>query len=471
MKKVKILTITLMIVLITMVAFFGVYVQFQNRMENKVKDYMYSIDLKGARTLTLEVSDDIKTMVKDSEGRIIGNLDYLEEIRNLTEEEFEEAGYEKEEVKYNSEENKNSENYIKSKNRIEARLKQLGAENYTIKLDEQTGKIVIELIENMNTDYIISNILTVGEFKIVDSETREVLMDNSDIKLANVMYGTDTQGTVVYSNIEFTKEGKQKFEDISRKYITEEIPNEEITEETPDETITVEHKISMEMDDIEILSTSFEEVNTDGKMQLSTGSKTADLGVLQSNIEKASSRSIILDTGKMEIVYDLTQNEFIHSDITNNEMQIIKNIIIIIVMVALVMLIIKYKTFGLLVSLSYIGLASLLLLVIRYTNVILTIEGIVGIIMVLVLNYILVNKILYKLKESKEEVNSSNMRKVTIESYKEFFIRLIPIILVVITFCFAKWIPISSFGTVMFWGILLIAIYNIIVTNNILKVK
>ena len=39
MKKIKLLTIILLIVLITMVAFFGVYVPVQNRMEDKVKDY------------------------------------------------------------------------------------------------------------------------------------------------------------------------------------------------------------------------------------------------------------------------------------------------------------------------------------------------------------------------------------------------------------------------------------------------
>ena len=45
MKKIKILTIILGIVLVTMVAFFGIYVPVQNRMENKVKDYSYAMDI------------------------------------------------------------------------------------------------------------------------------------------------------------------------------------------------------------------------------------------------------------------------------------------------------------------------------------------------------------------------------------------------------------------------------------------
>ena len=51
MKKIKLLTIILAIVLVTMVAFLGVYVPVQNRMENQVKDYDYAMDLEGGRNI------------------------------------------------------------------------------------------------------------------------------------------------------------------------------------------------------------------------------------------------------------------------------------------------------------------------------------------------------------------------------------------------------------------------------------
>ena len=44
MKKVKILTIIMTIILISMVGLVGIYMQTQNRMENKVKDYTYAMD-------------------------------------------------------------------------------------------------------------------------------------------------------------------------------------------------------------------------------------------------------------------------------------------------------------------------------------------------------------------------------------------------------------------------------------------
>ena len=68
MRKLKLLTIILGIVLVTMVAFFGVYVQVQNRMEDKVKDYSYAMDLKGARNIRLTVDDWGKTVLKQIEG-------------------------------------------------------------------------------------------------------------------------------------------------------------------------------------------------------------------------------------------------------------------------------------------------------------------------------------------------------------------------------------------------------------------
>ena len=116
MKKIKILTIILGIVLITMVAFFGVYVQKQNRMEDKVKDYSYAMDLKGGRNIRLTVDDTVDTVIKDADGNEVTDAD------SLTDEELAEKGYTKEETKANSEEVLNEENYLKSKDIVEKRL-------------------------------------------------------------------------------------------------------------------------------------------------------------------------------------------------------------------------------------------------------------------------------------------------------------------------------------------------------------
>ena len=72
-KRVKILTICLLVVLISMIGFFGIYAQNRNQMSNKVKDYSYSMALKGTRTIILQVSAGTTEVVKDSEGNVIEN--------------------------------------------------------------------------------------------------------------------------------------------------------------------------------------------------------------------------------------------------------------------------------------------------------------------------------------------------------------------------------------------------------------
>lgn len=460
MKKIKILTITLIIIAITMIAFFGIYTQVQNRMENQVKENAYAMDLKGSRNIRLVVNKESKTIIKDADGKIV------EDSENLTEEQITEKGYTKEEIPNNKEEVKNVKNYKISQKIMEERLKKLNVKNYTIKLDEQTGDILIEFPENDKTDSVISSIKTVGKFEMLDSETNEVLMNNNDIKLAKVMYGsgnsTTTNGTSVYLDIEFNKQGKKRLEEISNKYVKIEDATEENTteeENTTDENETIaEKKITMKIDDEEIMSTSFDEPIKIGKLQLSVGSSSTDSKTLQGYIEQASSMATVLDTGNMPVAYDLDQNQYVLSDITTNEIEIVIYVGLAIMIVAFIILVIKHKLLGVLGVIAYIGFLSLFLLVIRYTNVELAIEGILAIGFVLLLNYILVTKLLTKWNHTKEV-------------YKEFFIKIMPIIILAITFCFISWIPISSFGMVMFWGIVLMIIYNSAITNSLLKIQ
>ena len=171
----------------------------------------------------------------------------------------------------------------------------------------------------------------------------------------------------------------------------------------------------------------------------------------------------------MPITYTVSTNEYVLSDVTQDELNLIVYLIAGLVAISLIILIVRYKTQGIVNAFSYVGLASLFVLLLRYTNVVISIESIFGIAIVLILNYIFVNKLLSKLnkEDSKDKGTISIVLK---DTYKEFFINIIPICIAVITFCFIGWEPISSFGMVMFWGIALIAIYNITITNLLMKV-
>ena len=141
-------------------------------------------------------------------------------------------GYTKETVQKNTDDVKTLDNYKTSKEIIEKRLKKLGVENYIIKLNEQTGEIVVELTNNSQTDNIVSNLTTVGKFEIIDTNTKEVLLTNDDIKASNVVRSTTSSGTNIYFTIEFNKDGKKKLEEITKTYVPQDNTSSEESSES-----------------------------------------------------------------------------------------------------------------------------------------------------------------------------------------------------------------------------------------------
>lgn len=477
-KTVKILTISLLILLISMIGFFGIYAQNKNKMSNKVKEYSYSMALKGTRTIILQVSTGTTEVVKDSEGNV---------IENATEDEIKEKGYIKEAVPNNKEEDKTIENYKRAKRVIEKRLDYLGVQEYNVSLDETTGEITIEIPEDSKTDTIVSKLNAIGKFEIIDADTKEVLLDNNNIKSSDVLYNRTEAGTAVYLEIAFNKEGKKKLRDISKTYVKTDVENNVVensaeansttdnetaennttTENSTEETKqTTEKKITMKIDDQEIMTTSFDEEMKEGKIQLSVGRATTDTTTLQEYISEAQNVAVSLNDGNLPLKYDILKNQYILSDITEQDLIIVEIVMAIAALVGIVILIAKYKLNGLLSGIAYVGLAAIYVLVIRYTNVMISIESIFGIEIILVLNYIF-TLMLLKNVENKE----NSVSKATIETYKKFFNLVLPIGILSIAFCFAKWIPVSSFGMVTFWGLVIIAIYNVIITRSLLKIK
>ena len=380
--------------------------------------------------------------------------------------------------------------YKKSKEVIEKRLNKMNVEEYTTSVNEATGEITIQIPEqNSQTDTIIGNLNTVGKFEILDSETKEVLLNNDDIKSSEVLYNTTNSGTSVYLQIEFNKNGKDKLKNVSQTYVsvnnttnntTENNVAENTTSETENEatntttegysdTATTEKKITMKIDDQEIMSTSFDEPITTGKIQLSVGSATTDKTTLQNYVDQAQSVATTLDTGKLPVKYDLEKNQYILPKLTTQDLIKVEIAIAIIAVVGIIILIVKHKLNGLLAGIAYVGLSAVYMLVVRYTNVTISIESIAGIIIVLILNYIFTTMFLNKIEELNKENTENVMKKATGETYKKFYLRIIPICIMAITFSFVKWVPISSFGMITFWGIVIIAIYNAIITRYLLK--
>ena len=447
MKTIKIITIILLIVLISMIGFFGIYKQNKNQMSNIVKDYTYAMDINGARTLKLtlnsENEDDVKT----------------------------------------------AENYETAKTIIEKRLKKLDVQEYKVGVNEETGEITVQIPENTQTDEIVSNLTTVGKFEIIDSETNDVLLDNSSIKSSKVLYNTTQSGTSVYLEIAFDKNGKNKLEEISKTYVKSENNttenttaedtnstednknNTEETNTTSEDSTSTEKKITMKIDDDEIMSTSFDEAITTGKMQLSVGQASTDSSTVQGYVKQAQNVATVLDSGKLPVKYDIEKNQYLLSNISKQNLVYVAIAMAVVAIIGIIVLIVKYKTNGLLAGISYIGLSALYLIAIRYTNVTISIDSIFAIGIILILNYIFTNMLLSNIRKMNDSKVENAVGKSVSETYKKFFMRIIPICVVVITFCFANWIPMNSFGMTAFWGIVIIAIYNAIITNGLLRIK
>ena len=115
----------------------------------------------------------------------------------------------------------------------------------------------------------------------------------------------------------------------------------------------------MKIDDEEILSTSFDEPITTGKIQLSVGTATTDTSTLEGYISQARNVAIVLDSGKLPIKYDIDKNEYVLSDISKQDLVNVEIAIAVVAIIGLVILIIKYKLSGLLAGISYIGSAAL----------------------------------------------------------------------------------------------------------------
>lgn len=457
MKKVKITTIILAIILITLVAFGGVYIETQNRMENKVKSYELGRELKGGRIVRLKVSDG-----ESVEGEL--------------------------ETKKPNPEDLTVENYETVKNTLEKRLNSVGVEDYTIALNREDGTIIVELPENNVTDNNVYSLIAPAKIQMKEKDADTELLSDSMVTKARYTYIATTEGAYqAYLELQLNEEGQAKIEEIQNNYAIlsneveeiekaqeeakkEEEKNKENTDNTEKQEETIQNEENQEeTKKIGVLTIGGTEYDIEriekNKIIVKIGGATSNTISVNNNIAKAAELTMLINAGKYPIDYEVENNRFVYSDITEQHLIYIALGIAALVIVALLVFIIKYKTNGLLAGISFIGFVSILSLLLRYTNVSITIEGIGAIIIVLAINFRMNYVILREIK--KEYI----VREAVISIYKDMFLKLIPIIIITLVFCFSGLSNLSSFGMIMFWGFALIAIYNAVVTKTLLKLK
>jgi hypothetical protein len=449
MKALKRTLIILLIILLALISFGGIYIQKTKFVENILPEYKLGPDFTGLRNIGLKVSDATKDIYYDLDGNVVD-----EEGKNTT----------KKVESVNKEENLTKDNYKKAKEIIEKRLEKIkqvqytsagivenkAIDYYTIKQNEETGKIELKLPENANTDMVLRYVATKGDFTIVDDQDN-VLMDNSYIKEAYVGYSSTSSGVTVYLTIQFDKQGTEKLKEISNTFI-------KTTDEEGNDTTK---KIKVKIDDSEMLNTYFTEEISNGMIQLSFGTATGNS--LATYAQEAKNLETLLNAGNLPIVYEADENHYVLSDI-NKDMLFIPTIVIMsLLVIGIIILIVKYKVKGLLGAISIIGYIATFLIIVRLTNVVITLEGVAGIITSIILEYI---SIMYALNKMKENTDLTCN-----QCFTKFLPILVPIAISTVILCFVKWLPIYSFGMTMFWGIILVIVYNHVVTKLLVSEK
>lgn len=427
MKKIKILTIVLISILITMIAFGGIYTNNLNAMQNIVKEYNFTTDLEGTRVVSYTVSDNA-----------------LEEDKNL-------------------------ENYKKAREIILKRLEMVNVPSYTVGLNEKTGRIDVNLIENIDTDNFIAMINQTGDFQIIDTETEEVLLSKENLKDVQIMTGAtsyDSYSQIINLQFNFKDEYVAKLEEITKTYAeieeTEEVVEEESeeVEDAENEEVETEEEVqktvSVILNGQELETTSFPEILTEGNISINIGTAT-DEASFQELIIQAVNVKAGLDTDTIPLELDLVQNKYIKSAYDGTT--IINTVVILGLILSALVFILKLESKGVMATIITLITISSLLIVLRYANVEITLMSLAGLAVVFVLNAVLTIRVF------KAEAEDSG------KAILKTMVEIAPVIIIAVVFTFVSAIAMKSLGMIMFWGILLTLVVNYLITKNIANTK
>ena len=445
----------LVIVLICVISLGGIYIKDKNFMKNILPDYVLGQDLNGSIIMKLDVNKPEESSEETEE-----NAENIEEDAEQTESE-EVSKNEENKEKGQAEDIYTTKNYKKSKSIIEKRLKVAGVEKYEVRLDEQSGSIVVEVPSDINVN-ILQGIYQTGKVEIKINETDEVIAGKNSIKDFSTSiddtYANVGIGSNVKIDIKFNNEAVKKFKDMKNNY---KVATNE------DGTLT-ENNVAIIVDGTSIVTlteTEFLDSAVNGSVQL-YGNYTTDFKTLTTSLEGINSIKMLIETDDLPVTYTRNyQSDIIKSNINNYG---IISVFAIVLVAMLAYLLYKFKLKGLLAEINIIGFASLLLLTLRFTKVEISIATLVAIGGMLALQFIYLIKLL-----NNEKVVSKIFNNETLEFSKT----LVPLLILSI---FAALIPalesskvipfgniqeIADFGMVGFWGLIVFEIFNNILTR------
>lgn len=441
----KIITIIMIIILISLISFVGIYSKKLNKYEDIIPKFKTSMDFGSKREITLKVDESAKTVYYDKDGNVI-------ERSQEEGEETQEEGIASKQEPVNNPDILTGENYVLSKDIILKRLKDAQVPEYSVKQGEN-GYILIDIPEDSSTDLHLQLISSKGLFQMLDSQTQEVLMDNNDIKTCDALYNTTESGTTIYLNIEFKKDSRGKLEEISKKYI-------ETTDEEGNKTT---NKVTLKLDDQTLANTYFGQTMSDGIMQMPmTNALKSQEEILQS-VTEVNLIATLLKNGNLPIQYEVDYNNTITTQITQNDIYILTIILAVAVGLMIIYLIIRNNVNGITMGISLIGFIATLLLLLRLTNCVMSINAIIAIAIITIFNYIFILEYLKNIRKNEQEEKNVIFKN----TYIKYLKLATPIYVVAVVFTFSKLINVNSFGMPLFWGAVTFLSYNYLVIKHL----
>lgn len=457
-KTLKILLVIGIVVLLSIISFGGIYVKEDFKYEDKVPDYQLASNLGKTKIATLEVDTSVNEVKYDANGNKV-----TESTNTSTDENSEEnkTNYTTKEEPVNSEEALTAENYKKSKEIVEKRLKSIGLPQYVVRLEENTGNIQIELQDHENAEAGIYYSSFVGKVEIVNNQNNEVVMNNDDISKITVGYdraSTTENSYQVYMNVDLNNQGKEKLQKIMNN-------QENNKEESTDDEDKTEPGLIFKFEDEEVSTVNISEINTANNLKVNVGSASSTSSTINNNLNQATVVALLTDSGKMPIKYNASTSEKIQTPVEKEQIQYVLYVFAGIFALASLYMIAKYKSKGIYITLSNIGAVAILMLLVRYTNVLISYET-VSAFAILELALIAISiKILANIKDA---INIEDAKKKIKQAYINCIDIFVVILAIAIVFTFTNWTGIASIGMVMFWGIISILITQFVLARTLL---
>lgn len=447
------LIVILLIVLVSLISFLGIHKRNLNKWESILPDYKFGKELSEIRTF--EFSVDTSTTDKSSDKNTTenttenttntvaeGTTDTTNNTTNATNENT--TNSTTEQVPVNDPAVLTKENYLKTKKILEKRLKDFGIADAEVTVNEKNGKITVSVPYEGTTDYSAALASQKGKIEIIDSDTKEVLIDRSMIKKASAYYqqannndSTTVDTTASYNlgvKLTFTSEGQKKLNELSKTYIETTDENGE----TSQKTVTVQ----IDGEDKYVTYFTPDGEYTEIAVPLYRSVSTDDMEKFNSNYKDCFVTQAILNNDEFPITYKLTSGSFIESESGENFVKGLTIVGVVVLAVVIILTIVKNKKDGFFASIIEIGYIAILLLIIRAASVSLTLSGILTIAIMSIVNYFL----LLTFMKTEKAIDK-------LEKFGNFILTIIPFIITIVVFALGKEVNTQSIGSVGIWGI------------------